>query len=92
MNYLITSKASDHWRKGPWQLIDLGVGYGQNDYKSSDGIGSFFVAKKTPVSTSGKYPVLQTMYQQMIPGRIQAKQNYGEGMKTRVKMVIDRSG
>lgn len=92
MHYIISQKPADHWRLGPFQLTDLGKGYGQNDYKSADMMGSWFVARKKPESTSGKYPALQTMYQQMLPTRIQAKQSYTEGMKTRVRSVIERSG
>jgi len=92
MHYIHSQKVTDHWRRGPFQLIDLGKGYGQNDYGSADRLGSFFVAKKTPLSTSGKTPALQSMYQQMMPGRLQAKQNYVDGMKTRVRTVIERSG
>jgi len=92
MNYLISQKFTDHWRRGPFHLTDLGQGYGQNDYKSADMMGSFFVARKVSGSTSGKIPRLQGMYQQMIPGRLQAKSSYTDGMKSRVRMVIERSG
>jgi SAM-dependent methyltransferase len=92
MNYLVYQQQSDHWRKGPFRLVDLGQGYGQNDQLISDRIGTFFVARKCPGSTAGKVPELQTMYQQITSARMEANKNNEHRMKIRAQQIIERTG